>query len=679
MNGMIHYRPEIDGLRAVAVFSVVIFHAKFSQGNDSILLSGGYLGVDIFFVISGYLITSIILRRLEKGRFSFTDFYIRRAKRILPALFLVTFTTLPFAWYFLLPQEMIEYAHSLLSTIFFYSNFQFLSEDPYWATSGELKPLLHTWSLAVEEQYYFVMPVIIVVVYKLAKTALIWVLLSLFILSFSIAIVLTPSMPETSFFMLPFRLWELIAGGLLAWIEVSRGERRILRGACMILPVSVAAIIWSFIKATEHSVHPHWITLVPVLATMAIIWFANPKERVTRVLSSKPLVWIGLISYALYLWHYPLFAFVAASEFPVNAITKCMVIVLAVLLSILTYLGIEKPIRFYNSFSSLRLLTATSTLIVAIVGFATMINLSEGYKLRLNELYALYGSNEPSNRLLQVSTWQPQLTKNKFSRQAKFKVLIHGDSHAKDLFNALDSNKYLLQEYDFLRSKYTFTNSKTNKCFATDPKRFNKLLNSDAYRQANFILISDYFSAEWHLQCLQAYLSNVDVVDKPHILFSSQNFYLPRMLDESVIDRVEKLRHKNHWINLYYARNSLRKLTESDWVILSSGKFSRADGEALKYQAISNESRMMNNRLATLATQYHTEYVDKYQYLCSENRRICAIFTESGKKIYFDGMHLTINGAKYMGAKIIEHHLKPIFKRYHRFDTKPTESHWVSP
>jgi peptidoglycan/LPS O-acetylase OafA/YrhL len=182
------YRPEIDGLRAIAVLSVLIYHAKFVLPSGDLLLAGGYLGVDIFFVISGYLITKIILQDIRADKFSYADFYERRARRILPALFTVILFSIPFAWEFMLPEQLLEYAHSVLGAIFFSSNFVFFFEDSYTAAPSALKPFLHTWSLGIEEQFYIVLPLILMLLVGRLTPRMLFVFISaigLFSLFFS--------------------------------------------------------------------------------------------------------------------------------------------------------------------------------------------------------------------------------------------------------------------------------------------------------------------------------------------------------------------------------------------------------------------------------------------------------------------------------------------------------------
>jgi peptidoglycan/LPS O-acetylase OafA/YrhL len=205
------YRPEIDGLRALAVLPVILFHAGFET------FSGGFVGVDVFFVISGYLITTIILKELEQDDFSIARFYERRARRILPALFLVMFVCIPFAWLWLLPDDMQRFSQSLVAVSTFVSNLLFWQESGYFDTAAELKPLLHTWSLAVEEQYYVLFPLFLVLVWPFGKR---WILVLLAlgaVLSLSLAEWGSFRRPAATFYLLPTRGWELLLGALIAF------------------------------------------------------------------------------------------------------------------------------------------------------------------------------------------------------------------------------------------------------------------------------------------------------------------------------------------------------------------------------------------------------------------------------------------------------------------------------
>ena len=307
----IFYRPEIDGLRAIAVMAVILYHAQIAiLGHQP--FKGGFIGVDIFFVISGYLITSIILKELvNTGSFSFKNFYERRIRRILPALLLVMMASIPFAWMYLLPSSFVDFSKSILYSLGFSSNFYFYySGQQYGAESGLLKPFLHTWSLSVEEQFYILFPIVLMVAFKYFRKYLICILILGFLVSLILADWGSRNYPSLNFYILPTRGWELLAGSILAYFEITKGHRSKNKTLNSLLPmVGIFLIIGSILFFNDEILHPSFYTLSPIIGVCLIIWFSDKDELITKILSIKLFVGIGLISYSLYLWHYPIFAF----------------------------------------------------------------------------------------------------------------------------------------------------------------------------------------------------------------------------------------------------------------------------------------------------------------------------------------------------------------------------------
>ncbi|MFK7994185.1 MAG: acyltransferase family protein [Granulosicoccus sp.] len=294
-----HYRPEIDGLRAIAVIPVVLFHAGFGQ------FEGGFVGVDVFFVLSGFLITGIIARDLELNQFDLAHFYERRARRILPALIVVMLFCLPLAWWLMLPLQIIDFVESLVATSFFFSNHLFLSESGYFDSQAALKPLLHTWSLSVEEQFYLVFPIFLILSWRSGKRRLLRITFVLALISFALCLIIGPTYPVGNYYLAPTRAWELLAGSI-AWF-CSRSV--ISKKSDVLALLGLLAVIGSFIVYDETYQYPGVYTLLPVLGTVLIVLFAHSDSQVAKLLSARPLVAVGLISYSAYLWHQPLFAY----------------------------------------------------------------------------------------------------------------------------------------------------------------------------------------------------------------------------------------------------------------------------------------------------------------------------------------------------------------------------------
>ena len=311
------YRPEIDGLRAIAVGVVILYHAQLTIfGHQP--FKGGFIGVDIFFVISGYLITSIILKELiTTGYFSFKYFYTRRIRRILPVLLFVMLVSLPFAWIYLLPSSFVDFSKSILYSLIFSSNFYFwYSGQQYGDESGLLEHFLHTWSLSVEEQYYIIFPIVLLVTFKYFKKYLIHILLFGFVVSLGLADWGSRNHPSFNFYALPTRVWELLAGSILAYFEITKGHRSKNQKLNLILPtIGLLLIGHSILFFNDKIFHPSFYTLSPIIGVCLIIWFSHKDELITKIISSKLFVGIGLISYSLYLWHYPIFALSRIVEF----------------------------------------------------------------------------------------------------------------------------------------------------------------------------------------------------------------------------------------------------------------------------------------------------------------------------------------------------------------------------
>jgi len=368
----IKYRPEIDGLRTIAVLSVIIYHMNIYVGS-ALFFKGGFFGVDIFFVISGFLITSLIIAELEETeRFSIFNFYERRIRRIFPILFLVIFVSIPFAFKYLLPAQMIDFSKSLLASLFFGSNFYWhYAFQQYGAESAALRPFVHTWSLSVEEQFYVFFPLIMIMIHRWAKPYRLIILSIFTLLSLSLAQWTTMSNPSLSFHMLPSRFWELTTGAIVAHILYVNPEIRPSRLYKWLPHFGLFLILYSIVFIPfKFGQHPGYITLIPVLGTVFVIGFSRQNDFTTKLLSRKLFVGIGLISYSLYLWHHPIFAFGHILNHNPGFYDKTIWILLTFILSILSYFLIECPFRSRNRVSRKTLLLSVAAAIIAISAFS---------------------------------------------------------------------------------------------------------------------------------------------------------------------------------------------------------------------------------------------------------------------------------------------------------------------
>jgi peptidoglycan/LPS O-acetylase OafA/YrhL len=371
----LRYRPEIDGLRAIAVVPVILFHAGFGA------FGGGFVGVDIFFVISGYLITSILLAELDRGQFSLLTFYERRARRILPALFFVMLMCLPFAWAWLLPQDMKDFAQSMVAVTTFSSNILFYLESGYFDTAAELKPLLHTWSLAVEEQYYILFPLLLMAGWRLGKPRLILLLGVLAVASLVTAqVTLGGPRPEGAFFLLPSRGWELILGAFTAFHFNRSAAPNPSQQTCQTLSLAGLALIAAAVALFDESIpFPGIAALAPVVGTTLVILYAREGTLVNQLLRQPVLVGIGLISYSAYLWHQPLIAF-AKHRVPGEPSMLLMAVLCGATLPLawFTWRFVESPFRQKSRMSRQAIFAASTAAGTALVAIGVAGHVSDG-------------------------------------------------------------------------------------------------------------------------------------------------------------------------------------------------------------------------------------------------------------------------------------------------------------
>lgn len=375
------YRPEIDGLRTIAVLSVIFYHAGFQ------FFSGGYVGVDIFFVISGYLITKIIAREMMEGRFSFAAFYERRIRRILPALFFVSAVTSLAAWTWLSPEQLKDYGQSLFATMAFAANLFFYLQSGYFSPEVHTLPLIHMWSLAVEEQFYLIFPILLLVLFRFGRPTINCIVTFLLLTSLFCSLWFQSTLPTANFFLTPLRAWELLTGSLLALngrpaIEFFRHRRQLSN---LIEMLGLALILIPIATYDDTITFPGVAAIPPVLGTAILIASDTPGSFVRLILVFKPMVAIGLISYSAYLWHQPLFAFVQiANETAPTLLTKILLIILTLLLAWISWRFVEQPFRNKGRFTRRQMFTFALTGSLLFAGTGAMMHLGRGFPERFN-------------------------------------------------------------------------------------------------------------------------------------------------------------------------------------------------------------------------------------------------------------------------------------------------------
>jgi len=435
------YRKEIDGLRALAVLPVMLFHAGFKT------FSGGFVGVDIFFVISGYLITSIIIKEINEEQFSLLNFYERRARRILPALYFIIIVTIPFAFFFMHPDDLDNYGQSLVANIFFANNILLWMTSGYWSAAIEFKPLVHTWSLAVEEQYYLIFPILMIIIWPLGRKFIFWFILILGILSLVASHAASKDFVVGNFYLLPTRIWELMMGALAALFLEKRNE--VLSSLNykiknLLSLIGFALIVFSIFSFDKNTPFPSFWALFPTFGTLLIILFSDKKNFIGNFLCFKPLVKVGLISYSLYLWHQPLFAFTRLQGFsPPNDLYYIFFIIISFPLAYFSWRFIEIPFRDIKIFNSKKFFIYLSLTAFLILSLGLIIYKNSGFYNQYDEMKSPFSEAFDGNQNIGFNHLPyEKFFKNQFVDLKKKNVLILGDSFARDFINMGDSNNY---------------------------------------------------------------------------------------------------------------------------------------------------------------------------------------------------------------------------------------------
>ncbi|MFB0872855.1 MULTISPECIES: acyltransferase family protein [unclassified Sphingobium] len=426
------YRRDMDGLRALAILPVLLFHAHVPG------FSGGYVGVDIFFVISGYLITAILAREIDAGCFSLLRFYERRFRRIVPALALMILVVLACAAWLYFPGDLEGVPRSALAATFFASNLWFFTDTGYFAGGADVKPLLHTWSLAVEEQYYIGFPLLLMLLAAHAPRWRTAAVASIAALSLALAILLQRDTSGFTFYLLPTRAWELLAGALLALGAVPTVTPRWAREAVAwsgLLAIALAVALYD-----RTTIFPGLAALPPVLGAAALI-HAAPGTSAARLLSLRPLVGIGLISYSLYLWHWPLIVFTEyATDMALAGLTRIMVIAAALIAAILSWRYVERPFRDSAAVSR-RAIFALTAAAMATLSLASLALLAKGgwpARFAPSVLAQMAGQQDiaPTRKLCH-DTHMRAATPCTLGAAVKPSAMLWGDSHGVELAYAL--------------------------------------------------------------------------------------------------------------------------------------------------------------------------------------------------------------------------------------------------
>lgn len=618
------YRPEIDGLRAIAVLAVVCFHAFPNS------IKSGFIGVDVFFVISGFLISTIILRALETGKFDLGEFYRRRITRIFPALTLVLGACLAAGWWVLLAAEYKQLGAHTAGGATFISNLMLWRESGYFDNASETKPLLHLWSLGIEEQFYIVWPLVLWGLWKLKLNVFLFTLVIL-VATFGLNVFILPTDPVRTFYSPLTRAWELLAGALIALVS-STGSSSFglhVRRSPLVLNVfafvGLGLLIVGFLTISKSSAFPGWWAVLPVTASALIILSGSDTWLSRAVLSHPVLVWFGLISFPLYLWHWPLLSFarVIESELPDRNIRIALVLTSTVL-AWLTYQFIERPLRENQQRNWRTPLTISAALFtVALAGF--FIYAHDGLPSRKNAELTLLEGETGHNAFHQYITqnyflctdkpiaegslrWQGMIQCGQSKAHDKIDLAIIGDSHAEHIFVGLADSLHNKNVAFYIRNSAPYL---SNPEFSTV---YDRVLNDQNIKQVILTMWwigrSNQNTKDEILRIASKLLANGKQVfitdDVPNFSFDPQ-----------------KCKGK-------------RWLSTSDPTCL----INQANATGQAYVRLLNEIIAADPRIKLIST---------LAFFC--NAKTCSM-ERDGKLLYRDFNHLNVNGSKYIGTSI---------------------------
>jgi peptidoglycan/LPS O-acetylase OafA/YrhL len=637
----IKYRPEIDGLRAIAILSVIFYALPINELDFiNLHLSGGYLGVDIFFVISGYLISSMVNYEYSKNKkFNFLNFYVRRIRRLLPGLFFYILIFLPIAYFLFHGSALEDFVNSIIASLFLLSNMYFFIHHVfYFESSFSLKPFLNLWSLSIEEQYYLIFPIIYFLLLTKFKKIKNKILISTLLFSLSLASFANYlGYTSVNFYFLPTRAWEFLVGTLAFEFEKNNIIKKKFNNLLSLIGLLI--ILLCFFIFNNKTPHPSYLTLIPTFGAFLLIISGKRETFVKKFLSLKIFIFIGLISYSLYLAHHPIFIFAnfIKDKFSINFNNLFLCLILFVL-SAFSYYFVEKPFRNKNKINNKNLFKIT--LLILILIFAILyffIAKNFNYKKTLYGKINIDNGHYAIERQLFLQKYKIfydvhnviNYEKDIIDKPYAKKILIIGNSHGEDLFTAFKLNKIFFKDFNF-----AYINLQIHP-FSDFLKKFN--YNKNLFDDAHTIIIRTKFLEDF---TDVSDLKNIIIFLKKHnkeiILFSNTVSYQTNRIHELTLTIVDDFIYKNK-----------RVPSKEEMNILEKEYFKKR----LKY--VDDNYQIIK----PLSEELKIKLINSSDFFCNYVNKSCIFLTYEGKKIQFDYGHLTLDGAKFMGEIIYRNNL----------------------
>ena len=662
----ISYRPEIDVLRAIAVFGVIIYHANIILFNTQIF-KGGFIGVDIFFVISGYLITAIILNEIKTtNNFLFKIFYEQRVRRILPLIFFVIIFSLPFSYFFLLPNSFIEYLKSIISSIFFFSNYYFYSSGSiYGAISSWLKPFLHTWSLSVEIQFYLLFPIFLLLVIKLFKK-IEFLFIIFIIISLLIAYYLSINYTSFNFYFVFSRFFEFFLGSLAALIELNKKFEKIKSSKFISNTLTIFGfllIFYAFTYFNDQMLIPSYKSFIPIFGVFLIIFFYNNNKFFNKIITNKLFIFFGLISYSLYLWHYPIFSFLRIIElFPDKNIFKILIIILIIIISIISFYLIEKPFRNKKIISFKNLIIFFIFSLIVILLFSIYVLKEDKLKNRFPKILQ---NNLKSHKVV----WN---TQGKIGND----VVLIGDSHALAIqfhlnneLKKINYNHYGFETPLYLNN-FNLIDRKTKNIDEDFVKKNISISNFLKNKKNLIVIIHSRFS----IRLLETWFNNEEGASEfikeddkflgnyfqPFFIEASTQYEREKYLTEGITSAINSILDLGHKIILVYpvpevGFNVSQKIINNNSKYLEKLKMS--DNQIITFSTDYDVYKKRNNKIFEIFDNLKNDNLYRvypHKNFCDTILKNRCVANNKDKLFYYDGDHLSLDGSKFVVEEVIK-------------------------